>query len=146
MATLTWESLIDAPPETVWDVLTDHRGYSSITTVRRSELEREGDPAPNGVGAIRVMRTAGPPLREEVIEFEPPHRFAYRLLSGAPLRDHVGTVELAPATRGTRLSYRVDTTPTIPVIGGGAVAVMRLVVGRLIRGIARESEKRAAAR
>jgi uncharacterized protein YndB with AHSA1/START domain len=44
-----------APPQTVFDVLTDHRGYAEYTPLRRVELEREGDPPPNGVGAIRVL-------------------------------------------------------------------------------------------
>ena len=52
--------------------------------MRKSVLEREGDPAPNGVGAIRVLSSVGPPLREEVIAYQPPTRFSYKLLSGAP--------------------------------------------------------------
>jgi hypothetical protein len=47
---------IRAPREVVFDVLTDHVGYAAITPV---ELEREGDPAPNGTGAVRVMRPLG---------------------------------------------------------------------------------------
>ncbi|MEX2194202.1 MAG: SRPBCC family protein [Thermoleophilaceae bacterium] len=145
MATLAWESLIAAPPETVWEVLTDHRGYADITPVRRVDLEREGQPAPNGVGAVRVLRLAGPPIREEVIEFDAPRRFSYRLLSGAPVRDHVGAVTLEPVPQGTRMSYRVDTTPTLPLAGAAVVGVFRLAVGRLVSGVVRESERRAAA-
>ena len=67
-----------------------------MTPLRKSELEREGEPAPNGVGAIRVLTAVGPPLREEVLTYEEPSRFSYKLLSGLPVRDHVGTVELTP--------------------------------------------------
>ena len=62
---------VAAPPETVFDVLTDHRGYAKITPLRKAELEREGEPAPNGVGAIRELSAVGPPLREEVLAYEP---------------------------------------------------------------------------
>ncbi len=54
MANFTISSEIAAPVETVFDVLTDHRGYAKITPLRSSTLEREGSPDPNGVGAVRV--------------------------------------------------------------------------------------------
>ena len=70
MATFTLHAEINAPVETVFEVLTDHRGYANITPLRSSTLEREGSPDPNGVGAIRRLALAGPPIREEVTEFE----------------------------------------------------------------------------
>lgn len=145
MASFTFEREVAAPPETVFEVLTDHRRYAEITPVRRSELEREGEPAPNGVGAIRVLRSVGPPLREETIVYEEPRRFSYKLLSGAPLRDHVGTVELTPQGGGTKVTYAVRTTPTLPLAGGAAVAVAKFGVKQLVDGIVAESERRAAA-
>jgi uncharacterized protein YndB with AHSA1/START domain len=134
-----------APPAVVFDVLTDHRGYAAITRVRSVELEREGDPPPNGVGAIRALKAVGPPLREEVVGYEPPSRFAYTLISGAPLRDHLGTVDLTESAGGTRVTYRVETTPTVPVVGRLAVAIVRASVKSLLKGIKRESERRALA-
>ncbi len=145
MASFTLVREVKAPPEVVFDVLTDHRGYAAVSPVRRAELEREGDPAPNGVGAIRVLHALGPPLREEVLTYEPPHRFSYRLLSGAPLRDHVGTVELTPNGAGTDVTYAVRTMPTLPVGGAVVVAVVRLSIAQLLKGIVAEAERRAAA-
>jgi uncharacterized protein YndB with AHSA1/START domain len=146
MPSFTYERLIAAPPETVFDVLTDHRGYAAITSLRRSELEREGEPAPNGVGAIRVLTVVGPPMREEVIAYQRPSRFSYTVLSGLPFRDHVGTVELAPAGDGTRMVYAVRTTPTVPLVGAAAVGGVKLAIKSLIGGVAKESERRVAAR
>jgi uncharacterized protein YndB with AHSA1/START domain len=145
VASFTYERQVAAPPEIVFEVLTDHRRYSEITPLRKSVLEREGEPAPNGVGAIRVLSSVGPPLREETIVYEAPTRFSYKLLSGAPLRDHVGTIELTPQGGGTRFVYAVRTTPTLPLVGGAVVAVARLGVKQLFDGIAKESERRAAA-
>lgn len=145
MASFTLEREVAASPEVVFEVLTDHRAYADITPMRKSELEREGEPAPNGVGAIRVLRSVGPPLREEVIGFERPGRFSYRLLSGAPLRDHVGTVSLEPGGAGTKITYAVRTTPTVPVAGGAVVAVAKLGIKQLLNGVAAESERRATA-
>jgi uncharacterized protein YndB with AHSA1/START domain len=145
MPTFTLEKTVAAPPSTVFEVLTDHRGYSAISPIRSSTIEREGDPAPNGVGAIRVMKTLGPPIREEVVEYVPGERFAYKLLSGAPLRDHVGTVVLTEHTGGTHVSYSIDTTPTIPVIGRAAMPIVKMSVRQLFDGVATEAERRARA-
>ena len=112
--------------------------------MRKPTLERKGDPAPNGVGAIRVLSTVGPPLREEVIAFQAPSRFSYKLLSGMPVRDHVGTVELDSDGDGTKMVYAVRTMPTLPLIGGAVIAVVKQGIQALIRGISTESEWRAA--
>jgi uncharacterized protein YndB with AHSA1/START domain len=144
VASFTFERQVAAPPETVFAVLTEHHLYAEITPMRKSALEREGEPSPNGVGAIRVLTAAGPPLREEVIAYEPPGRFSYKLLSGAPVRDHVGTVELTPQDGGTRVVYAVKTTPTLPLVGPAVVGVVKQAIKALLNGIAKESERRAA--
>jgi uncharacterized protein YndB with AHSA1/START domain len=145
MASFTIEREIAAPPETVFELLVDHRGYSALTPVRKSVLEREGDPAPNGVGAIRKLSAIGPPLREEVLTYEPPSRFSYTLLSGLPVRDHVGTVELTPAGEGTKMTYAVRTMPTVPVVGAVVVGAVKIGVGQLVDGISAEAERRSGA-
>lgn len=144
MASFTYVRQVAAPPETVFDVLTDHRRYPEITPLRKAELEREGEPAPNGLGAIRVLTVAGPPMREEVIAYERPHRFSYKILSGLPVRDHVGTVELKAANGGTEIVYAVKTTPTIPLAGPVFMAILKKAIRDLIAGVAKESERRAA--
>jgi hypothetical protein len=145
MASFDFSQNVSAPVDVVWEVLSDHRGYARITPLRAVELEREGEPAPNGVGAIRVLRMIGPAIREEVVEYEPNSRLVYKLISGAPVRDHVGTIVLTANGASTHMSYKVDTTPTVPVIGGLVAAISRQSVGQLVKGIVRESERRAKA-
>lgn len=144
MASFTYQRQVAAPPETVFEVLTDHRGYARITPLRKAELEREGEPAPNGVGAIRRLTAVGPPMREEVLAYEPATRFSYKLLSGLPVRDHVGTVELTPAAGGTKVVYAVRTTPTLPLVGGAFLVGIKFGIKQLLGGVAKESERRAA--
>ncbi len=145
MASFRYVRQVAAPPETVLDVLTDHRRYTEITPLRRAELEREGEPAPNGLGAIRVLSAVpGPPMREEVIAYERPFRFAYKILSGLPVRDHVGTVELQPAGDGTEVTYAVKTTPTPSLVGPVFMPILKKAIRDLIGGVAKESERRAA--
>jgi uncharacterized protein YndB with AHSA1/START domain len=145
MASFTYQRQVAAPPETVFEVLTDHRGYTKITPLRKAELEREGEPAPNGVGAIRRLTAVGPPMREEVLAYEPGQRFSYKLLSGLPTRDHVGTVELTPSGAGTHVVYAVRTTPTLPpLVSDAFLTGMKFAIKQLLGGVAKESERRAA--
>jgi uncharacterized protein YndB with AHSA1/START domain len=145
VASFTLTREIDAPAGIVFEVLTDHRRYSKLTPLRRSELERVGEADPNGVGAIRKLTAVGPPMREEVIAYERPSRFSYTVLSGLPVRDHVGTVELAEEGGKTKMVYAVRTQPTLPVLGFAVVAAIKQAIKGLIGGVAAESERRAAA-
>jgi hypothetical protein len=79
-----------------------------------------------------------------VLAYEPARRFSYKLLSGLPVRDHVGTVELTPSGDGTQVVYAVRTTPTVPLVGAAVVAAVKFGVGQLLGGIVEESERRAA--
>jgi uncharacterized protein YndB with AHSA1/START domain len=145
VASFTLFREVAAPPETVFDVLTDHRNYAEMTPLRKSVLEREGVPAPNGVGSIRKLSAVGPPLREETIVYERPSRFSYTLLSGLPVRNHVGTVSLEPHGDGTKVTYAVRTQPTLPLVGGAVVAVVKQGVTQLLNGVSAEAERRVAA-
>ena len=118
---------VAAPPEIVFDVLTDHRRYPD-TALRQAELEREGEPAPNGLGAIRVLTAVGPPMREEVIAYERAEPLLLHVLSGLPVRDHVGTVELEPreagAPRSSTRCARADPARSAgPVVGRSKQAI-----------------------
>jgi uncharacterized protein YndB with AHSA1/START domain len=143
MPTFTVTREIAAPPGVVFETVADHRRYPDFTPIRRAELEREGDDAPLGPGAIRALHTVGPPVREQVIANEAPRLFAYRLLSGLPVRDHTGTVVFEPAGVGTRISYTVETTPRIPLSGPLVAAGGRLAVRRLLAAVGGEAERRA---
>lgn len=112
MAEFVIEDTVKAQPETVFDVYTDHRGYAELVTlIRTAELEREGNPAPNGVGAIRRLHLIGSTVREEVTEYERPTRYSYRMLSGAPFDRFEATVTFqARNDLETAVSYRVIVT------------------------------------
>jgi hypothetical protein len=92
--------------EAVWPLLAEARRWPEWSTVSKAELEREGTPPPDGVGAIRRFRTGFVTTREEVVEFEPPGRLAYTMLSGLPVRGYLAIVELIPDRDGmTRITW-----------------------------------------
>lgn len=99
------EARSSAPPEVAWPLLGEARRWSEWSTVRHADLEREGEPPPDGVGAIRRFRTPPVTTREEVVEFEPPRRLGYTMLSGLPVRGYRATVELHPDDGGTRITW-----------------------------------------
>ena len=133
-----------APIETVFDSLTNHRGIADyVWAVRRSTLDREGVPAPNGVGAIRRIEAVGPTIVEEIIDYQRPTRYAYKMLSGPPVRDHVGTVELREAGAGTEVSWHLRSTPKIPGSNWLLSAVLHRVIGELLKGAVNAAERGA---
>jgi uncharacterized protein YndB with AHSA1/START domain len=130
-----------APIETVFDSLTNHRGIADyVWAVRRSTLDREGVPAPNGVGAVRRIEAVGPTIVEEIIDYQRPTRYAYKMLSGAPVRDHVGTVELREAGAGTEVSWHLRSTPKIAGLDWLLSPVLKRVIGELLKGAVNAAE------
>ncbi len=144
MASFTLRESIAAPIDVVFDVLADHQGQADRTLLRSSTLERAGDPPPNGVGAIRRLSLIGPPIREQVTVFEPPHRFAYKMLSGVPVQSHIGTVELAQQGAGTLLIWRIDSVPKFPLPAAVWSALVRPVIKILLTGVRQKAEIIAA--
>ncbi|WP_322747650.1 MULTISPECIES: SRPBCC family protein [unclassified Frankia] len=129
-----------ASPSAVFDLLADGAGWSRWAgpLVSRSWWEREGTPAPGGVGAVR--RLGRPPLyaREEIVEYVPGHRHAYRIHWGLPARDYLGTVDLSPLdSGGTQIIWQGSFVPLVP--GTGAVVALgaRLFITGLARRLAR---------
>jgi hypothetical protein len=130
---------IKAPIGTVFDAFVDHRSYAEKTPMRKSSLDKEGDPAPNGVGAVRRLELVGPPILEEVTAYERPSYFAYKALKGLPVKEHLGEVRLSETGNDcTRVDYTISYTPTIPgpVVG----IILKQAVGGLLRGIAKSVE------
>jgi uncharacterized protein YndB with AHSA1/START domain len=140
----TVERTINADPDTVFGILADHRGMAEITPLRRVEVTSTGAPDPSGVGAVRKLHLAGPPITEEVTRFERPTRFSYTIRGGLPVRDHLADVTLVPDGGRTRMSYRIEGTSTIP--GGDKVleVVLRGAVLIIVRGVQRKAERIAS--
>ena len=84
-------------------------------------------------------------MREHVIAFDRPHLFTYEILSGLPVRDHIGTVTVDAAGSGSLMSYRIETTPTIPLSGPASSPRSRSAIGRLMAAVQQEAESRTAA-
>jgi uncharacterized protein YndB with AHSA1/START domain len=120
-----------APRPAVYRLVTDGSTWSRWAAIDSLELNRPGDPPPEGVGAIRVLRRGRTTGRDLIVELVSDRRLRYESLSGLPPRDYVGTVELEDAPDGgTTIHWRSSFAPKIP--GTGAI------LERGIRGFLRE--------
>jgi uncharacterized protein YndB with AHSA1/START domain len=128
-----------ASPEKVFEVLADGAGWSRWAgpMVVKSWWEREGTPAPGGVGAIRALGTKHMGSREEIVAYDAPRHMAYTILKGLPVRDYRADVRLSPDGNGTRIEWSGSFTPKLP----GTAGVLRLfllsTIGSFVRRLSR---------
>jgi Polyketide cyclase / dehydrase and lipid transport len=119
MRTVTVERGIEAPPEQVFDVISDHARYERFRGIRGSELLSQGEPSPNGVGAVRRVLIG--PLRfdEEIKVFERPTRMDYLIVRiNVPFEHHGGSVRLMEDRGRTIVEWTSRFSIPTPVIGG----------------------------
>ena len=108
-----------------------------------SEWEREGEPAPGGVGAIRKLGRWPVFGREQITEYDPPRHIGYTILSGPPVRGYHADIDLVPADGGTAIRWAGAFEPKVPGTGAALEAVLRRIVHGYGRAAAREAERRA---
>ena len=119
-----------APPEAVWRWLADASSWKEWTKLTTAELERDGAPDPDGVGAIRRLGRAGRVSREEVLVFDAPTHLAYTILSGVPVKNYRADVHLTPDGDGTLIAWRASFEPTRSRDGPGHPGLLHLLPPR----------------
>jgi len=132
-----------AAPEAVFALLADGPSWSRWAgpLIRRSTWAREGRPPPGGVGAVRKLGVPPVYSREEIVEYDPPHRLAYTILSGQPVREYRADVRLRPDGDGTRIEWAASFRPAIP----GTGRFVRWYLAAIVGGFARRLAAYAAA-
>ena len=134
-----------APREAVFAVLADatrwHEWAGSMISV--SEWEREGDPAPGGVGAVRRLGRSPAFAREQILEYDPPHHLAYTIVRGMPVRGYHADIDLLAASAGgTTIRWSGAFEPKVP----GTGALLAAVLGRIVHGYATSAAAEAERR
>ena len=129
---------IPAPPEAVFDRLADHANYDRFRGVHGSRLLREGEPPPDGLGAVREIKVRPLTFHEEITAFERPTRFDYLIVKlNVPFKHHGGSIRLTPDGDGTHVDWRSSYEVPTPLVGRLQEVVWK---GLLVRGFRRVLE------
>ena len=133
-----------APPQVVFEVLADRDRWPGWAgpLIRWSAWEREGVPAPGGVGAIGKLGSPRLHSREEIVAYDPPRHLAYTILSGQPVRGYRADVELTPDGDGTAVRWRGSFEPKLPGTGAALRWFFRTLIGGTARRLAAEAARR----
>lgn len=143
--TVRVERTLGVPIDRVFDLITDHAGYSRFRGVQRAELLREGETERNGVGALRRAHSRPLWFEEEIVVFERPTRIDYVIRrTNAPMHHEGASMVLEESGSGTRVVWTTTLEMTTPVLGQAAGAAMAPVLRRRLRGVLTDVERLAA--
>ena len=138
--------LIEAPLDTVWNVLTDQDrmsgwiGFDPVTRVR------DGWPDRDGVGSERRMKGPGGTIVEQVIGVEPKRRIRYRVIEGSPFIFHNGEITVEPRGNATEVSWSIRFRSRIPLLGAFWQSVVGALLPRMLsKGLKPFAERSGAA-
>jgi uncharacterized protein YndB with AHSA1/START domain len=138
---------IPAPPDEVFDRLADHANYDRFRPIHGSELITEGDPAPNGLGALRRIKVRPLVFEEEITAYERPTRLDYLIVKlNVPFKHEGGSITLTPEGHATRVDWRSSFSVPIPVVGGAQELVWQPVLARGFRRVLKDVERMLTAR
>lgn len=135
-----------ASAATLYRLVCDGANWSAWArpVIVQSSWEREGEPAPGGVGAIRKVGLWPVLMREEIIELEQDRMHAYTFAGQAPVNDYRGQVVFTPKPAGgTDVHWTGTFTERVP--GSGPVLRVALrgaivaISARLVTAAERET-------
>jgi uncharacterized protein YndB with AHSA1/START domain len=141
MQAISVEARSNAAPDRVWELLADAASWARWAPFDEAELESEGAPKPEGIGALRRFRHGRRVTRERVVTFEPPSRFSYELVSGLPIRDYRADVTLAADNGGTLISWESRFRGKFPVPAALVKPTLERFVRDTAEGLARAAER-----
>ncbi len=127
-----------APPERIFALLADATSWPRWAgpLIAHGSWEREGDPPPGGVGAIRKVGRWPQFGREHIVAFDPPTHQGYTMLSGQPTRNYRADVRLKPDGADTIIVWGATFEPLIPGTGWVLSALYRRLIGSFARRLA----------
>lgn len=133
MASFTLDRRINLPVEKVWSIIGDFTATPSPDI--KVEVEKKGDPEEAGVGTIRTITIGKVRVKEILDSASPPNSFAYRIVSGAPMKEYNGRVNFKDEEGSTLIHWQANIKPKIPFTGPIVAKVAKGTVNRLIDSV-----------
>ena len=134
----------DAPRAEVWSLVAEAERWKEWSFLTRTFLLRQGQPVPDGVGALRRLGVGPFGSVEEVVAFEPPHHLGYEARKGMPARHYRADVVLDDEDGGTRVTWSGSLVPLVPGTGPLVLAYARSFIGRFTRSLVRYTARHGA--
>jgi len=105
-------AFVNAPPETVYAVLSDHTCWSASGDWEKISLATPGHPEPEGVGSVWDLCLKNHWVVQHLVNLHfPPRVFGYTQVGDEPAKEHQGVVVLTPNGGGTDLDWYMTTSP-----------------------------------
>jgi hypothetical protein len=114
MAHTTIDTVLPAPREAVYQLFAVRDSLNPYIPIKFT-LHRPGSPEPSGVGARYLIGVAGVGITEETTALIPGERVEYKIVAGAPVKSHTGTITFADAPAGTLVTYTMESFPKLPL-------------------------------
>jgi hypothetical protein len=134
-----------APASTLFRLETDGGRWSEWAKpiVVQSSWERQGDPAPGGVGAIRKLGLWPVLLREETVEYEQDRRHVYKFAGPSELaKDYRAEVIFTPnAAGGTDLRWGGSFAERLPGTSAVTLALLRTAIKAISAQLIKAAER-----
>jgi uncharacterized protein YndB with AHSA1/START domain len=125
-----------ATPDVVFALLTDGSTWPRWSPIESFELEQEGNPPPEGPGAVRVFRRRRTTGRDRIVDVVPDRGISYVSLSGLPVRDYRADVALELSGDGTDIRWQASFFPKVPGMGWLLERGLRRFLGQCAKGLA----------
>jgi catechol 2,3-dioxygenase-like lactoylglutathione lyase family enzyme/uncharacterized protein YndB with AHSA1/START domain len=124
---------IDAPADEVWAVISDHDGMAAWTPFKTVRRVADGAPEADGRGSERMLSLPTGTFVEQVVHYEAPRVYRYRIVKGSPFICHQGEIRLEPRGERTELTWTIRFRPKLPGIGRLVAAGFSRVLDRMLR-------------
>ncbi|HEY3191507.1 MAG TPA: SRPBCC family protein [Solirubrobacterales bacterium] len=142
MRTVRVKRTIPAPAEQVFDLLADHANYDRFRPVRRSELLTEGEPPPNGIGAMRRVLIGPLRFEEQITAYARPSRLEYLIVRiNAPYEHDGGKIRLTENAGLTTAEWTSEFRVPTPLIGGIQERAWAYALARGFRRVLEDVER-----
>ena len=133
MTTFSITRKLDLPNDKVWAIISNFNRPPSPAI--KIEIEDEGNPNANGIGAIININIKGAKARERLEAVDPPNSITYRMLSGAPVKEYSGRVNVADQNGKSLINWDVYLISKIPGMGWIISSVIKRAINHYIDAI-----------
>jgi hypothetical protein len=134
MITFSIKRELNVSSDKLWKLLGDF-GHSLSPNIN-IKLEKQGKSESNGIGSIRIVTIGKRQFRERLENIKPQCNISYSLVSGAPVKNYTGNIDIEPISKNTLITWNVQFRPK--VFGSGWI--VKWFVKRTINYIISEIE------